>query len=55
MLEKAAVEQLNIKSNHWMFKVTPDRRFPTPAEMKDHKLGYMNTYVVPGQIAKEFD
>ncbi len=54
-LEKAAVEKLNIKSNHWMFKTAPDRRFPSAAEMKDHKLGYMDVSVRPGMIAKEFD
>jgi acyl-CoA hydrolase len=54
-LEKAAAEQLGLKTNHWMFKSAPDRRFPTAAEQKDHKLGYMNVTVRPGQIAQEFD
>ena len=55
MLTKAAVEKLNIKMNHWMFKSAPDRRFPTPAEMKDHKYGYADIAVAPREIAKFSD
>ncbi len=56
-LEKEAVEneRLKLKTNHWMFKAAPDRRFPTPEEQKDHKYGYMDVEVRPGQIAKEND
>jgi acyl-CoA hydrolase len=55
MLAKAAVEKLNIKVNHWMFKSAPDRRFPTPAEMKDHKYGYADIAFAPKEIAKFSD
>jgi len=56
-LEKEAVEneRLKLKTNHWMFKAAPDRRFPTPEEQKDRKYGYMDVEVRPGQIAKEND
>ncbi|HPC74836.1 MAG TPA: acetyl-CoA hydrolase/transferase C-terminal domain-containing protein [Syntrophales bacterium] len=54
-LEKAAVEQLRIKSNHWMFKSAPDRRFPKAEEQKDHKYGYMDLEVRPKEIAKLTD
>ncbi len=55
MLEKAAVEQLKIKSDHWMFKSAPDRRFPTADEMKEHKYGYADLEVRPKEIAKFTD
>ena len=54
-LEKAAVEKLGIKLNHWMFKNAPDRRFPTPQELKEHKYGYMDMMVKPKEIAKLSD
>jgi acyl-CoA hydrolase len=54
-LEKAAIEQLGIKLNHWMWKTAPDRRFPTAAEQKDHKYGYMDREIYPGEIAKVND
>jgi acyl-CoA hydrolase len=54
-LEKAAIEQLGIKLNHWMWKTAPDRRFPTAAEQKDHKYGYMDLEIYPGEIAKVND
>jgi hypothetical protein len=38
-----------------MFKSAPDRRFPTPEEMKDHKYGYADIAVAPREIAKFSD
>ena len=54
-LEKAAVEQLRLKTNHWMFKTAPDRRFPTAADQKEHKYGYMDAEIRPKEIAKLTD
>jgi len=54
-LEKAAVEKLGIKLNHWMWKSCPDRRFPTPEELKEHKYGYMDLEFRPREIAKLSD
>jgi acyl-CoA hydrolase len=52
MLAKAAVEKLGIKMNHWMFTSAPDRRFPTPLDLKEHKYGYADIAVAPKEIAK---
>ncbi|HOH73308.1 MAG TPA: acetyl-CoA hydrolase/transferase C-terminal domain-containing protein [Syntrophales bacterium] len=54
-LEKAAVEKLGIKLNHWMFTNAPDRRFPTPEILKDHKYGYMDLEFRPKAISKVTD
>jgi acyl-CoA hydrolase len=54
-LAKAAVDKLNIKLNHWMFKNAPDRRFPTSDDLKDHKYGYADMEVKPKEIAKITD
>jgi acyl-CoA hydrolase len=54
-LEKAAVEKLGIKLNHWMWKSCPDRRFPTPEDLKEHKYGYMDLEIRPREIAKLSD
>jgi len=54
-LEKAAVEKLGIKLNHWMWKSCPDRRFPSAEELKEHKYGYMDLEVRPREIAKLSD
>ncbi|NPV04959.1 MAG: hypothetical protein HPY67_09530 [Syntrophaceae bacterium] len=54
-LEKAAVDKLGIKLNHWMWKSCPDRRFPTTQELKDHRYGYMDLEVYPKPIAKVTD
>ena len=54
-LEQAAVEKLGIKLNHWMFTNAPDRRFPTPEALKDHKYGYMDLEFLPKEIAKLSD
>jgi len=54
-LAKEAMDKLNIKVNHWMFKNAPDRRFPTPEEMKDHKYGYADIAFAPKEIAKFSD
>lgn len=51
MLEEGA-RKLNLKSNHWMFTSAPDRRFPSPEELKEHKYGYMDLKVVPKATAK---
>ena len=51
MLEEGA-RKLNLKPNHWMFTSAPDRRFPTPEELKEHKYGYMDIEVIPKSTAK---
>ena len=53
-LEKEA-RNMGIKANHWMFTSSPDRRYPTPEELKDHRYAYMNPIVIPGSIAKPND
>jgi acyl-CoA hydrolase len=54
-LEKAAVDVLGLKTNHWMFKSAPDRRFPSVKDQQDHRYGYMQPVVRPAPIAKETD
>jgi len=54
-LAKETVDKLGIKVNHWMFTSAPDRRFPTPAQMKDHKYGHLDLELKPKPIAKRDD
>jgi acyl-CoA hydrolase len=51
-LERGAREMGIMGKDHFMFKSSPDRRFPTADEMKDHKLGYMDLSFAPNPIAK---
>ncbi|AHF97294.1 4-hydroxybutyrate CoA-transferase [Desulfurella acetivorans A63] len=49
-LEKEAAK-LGIKTKHWMFDVSPDRRYPSANELKDHKHGYMDLVIAPKGVA----
>ena len=55
MLEKGAHELGIMGKNHFMFSAAPDRRFPTPKELQDHKYGYMDIKFAPEPIAKLSD
>jgi acyl-CoA hydrolase len=43
---------MDIKINHWMFTICPDRRYPTTDDLKEHKYGYMDPLVIPNVISK---
>jgi acyl-CoA hydrolase len=55
MLEKGAYDLGILGKNHFMFKVAPDRRFPAPEELKEHKYGYIDLKFAPEPIAKVND
>ena len=53
-LEREAAK-MGLKQNHWMFDVSPDRRYPTTEELKDYKHGYMNPVLMPKGTATPND